>query len=445
MLRVSAFKKVFLVVSCLISLPSLSSPRAAYQEVSNNLISEIGSSSAEWKKRILVLTREPLWSERDAYDASHVLMTPMHFAFAAGDENGIKQFEYLMGRFAGRELPSGQLTQAQWIYFVSRYLALRSEFNYPLSAVDSYLVQRVSNWLHSKWLYEPAYQWGQLPLTGAKSRIDLIKAEFKWRFSYYPAIKDYELFLFSVASDMQFVFRKQAGKISIAPEVEGSIKEMRSAGVSVVRERGVFTDDGGWLFQPGIWSDYPDFRFAGHSELKPDLEERRVRNISEDSSHSHRWPLFFRSMIAATDSEGIERDLLIKAYHGFSKQFTQKVVIIKGRSVLLSNYMDGGNGVYRYKYATVGRNDKLGYGASALSGVLGVSWYPFANNVSGVYQVYKESYPLNEKTVSLYVGPNTIREVNPLFKWPGFFTDGFAELIARQGAYISMYYQQIKK
>lgn len=446
MLRVSVLKKIIVAFSFFIVFPSYSSPHSDSQESPSAVISDMGSSSAGWKKYISVLVREPLWSARDAYDGSHILMTPMHFAFSSGDKNGVKQFEYLMGQFASRELPSGQIIQAQWIYFVTRYLALRSEFNYPFSAIDSYLIQRVSSWLHNRWLYEPAYQWGQLPLIGEKSRISLIRrADSKWPVSYYSAVKDYELFLFSAASDMQFVYEKQADQILIAPEVKESIKEMRSTGIAIVLERGVFTDHGGWLFQPGIWSDYPDFRFAGHSEMKPNLEERRIPNISEDSSHSHRWPLFFRSMIAASNSNDNERELLLKAYHCFSKQFTQKVVIIRGRSILLSNYMDGSNGIYRYRYATIGSNDKLGYGPSALSGVLGVSWYPFASNVSGVYRIYKNSYPLDKDVLGLYVGPNTTREVNPLFKWPGFFTDGFAELIAKQGEYISIHYKQAKK
>lgn len=430
--------------SLLITLSSYASPHVVDHKNSETVISEIGSSSEKWNNTISLLTREPLWKVRDAYDASHVLMIPMHFAFAAGDTKGVKQFEYLMDRFARQELPGGQLNQAQWMYFVTRYLALRIEFNYPLNAVDSYLVQRTSNWLHNRWLYEPSYQWGEIPLTGIKSKISFIQTKSKWPLSYYPAITDYELFLFSAASDLNFIYERQQEKILIDPQVKESIKEMQSDGIATILERGIFTSDGGWLFQPGIWRDHPDFRFAGHTELKANLEEKRVPNISEDSSHSHRWPLFFRSMIAASDADDRKRKLLLKAYKGFSKQFTRKVVIVQDGSILLKNYMDGSNGIYRYKYATIGSNENLGYGPSSLSGILGLSWYPFASNVSDIYQIYQKSYPLKENILNLYVGPNTTREVNPLFSWPAFFTDGFAELIAKQGAYISKNYQQDK-
>ncbi|WP_412481689.1 hypothetical protein [Pseudomonas asiatica] len=442
--KVSAIKIVALAFSFLTALSGYASPDLVDPKSSGTVISEIGSSSEEWRKTISLLTREPLWKARDAYDASHVLMTPMHFAFAVGDTKGVKEFEYLMDRFARQELPGGQLNQAQWMYFVTRYLALRVEFNYPLNAVDSYLAQRTSNWLHNRWLYEPSYQWGEIPLTGIKSKITFIQKKSEWPLSYYPAITDYELFLFSAASDLRFIYEKQQEKILIDPQVKESIKEMQSAGITTILERGTFTSDGGWLFQPGVWRDHPDFRFAGHTDLKTNLEEKRVPNISEDSSHSHRWPLFFRSMIAASDSKDKNRKLLLKAYEGFSNQFTQKVVIVENGSILLKNYMDGSNGIYRYKYATIGSNDNLGYGPSSLSGILGLSWYPFGSNVSGIYKIYENSYPLKENILRLYVGPNTTREVNPLFSWPSFFTNGFAELIAKQGTYISLHYQQDK-
>ena len=66
-----------------------------------------------------------MWIERDAYDASHVLMIPSHYAFLSQDKEGISDFEVLMTRFAVNELPTDQLHQAQRMYFVSRYLVLK--------------------------------------------------------------------------------------------------------------------------------------------------------------------------------------------------------------------------------------------------------------------------------------------------------------------------------
>lgn len=405
-------------------------------------ISKVGSSSAEWKRTVSILTKEPLWNERDAYDASHVLMIPMHYAFVAGDEEGVKQFEELMSRFARQELSGGQLNQAQWVYFISRYLALRAEYSLEFSASDLYLARRVSAWLHSKWVFDPAYQWGQFPLVGTKARVQLVLDNSKsWPLSYYPAITDYELFLFAAASDIVYVRKHIAGiNFDSMPGVEESMAEMAKAGVAVVQQRGAFSKAGGWLFQIGTWTDHPDYRYAGHSEIDNDLEEKRVPGIAEDSSHSHRWPLFFRSMIAASSDRPEDRELLFKAYAGFSRQFTEEVVFIRDDSVLLKNYMDGSNGLYRYRYATVGSNEALGYAPSALSGIIGESWYSFSLGASEVYKIYEESYPLQKDILNLYIGPNTTRARNPQFVWPDFFVNGFSELIARQAHYLAKFY-----
>ncbi|MDF3173544.1 hypothetical protein ACF8Q9_22070 [Pseudomonas sp. TYF_15] len=435
-------KSALLALSFLLSPAAFSAPTESTESMENHITSKIGSSSEEWNKTVATLTNEPLWNSRDAYDASHTLMVPMHFAFAAGDTKGVEQFEHLMSQFTQQELPSGQLNQAQWLYLVTRYLALRAEFNYNFSKNDLYLVQRIAAWLHNRWMFEPAYQWGQLPLTGAKQRMNLISSTSKsWPLSYYPAVTDYELFLFAAASDIKYITEKLPETIKLQPkEINTSIEELASTGISVVRERGTFTSDGGWLFQVGTWTDHPDFRFAGHTKIEENLSEKRLKDISEDSSHSHRWPLFFRSMIAASNNRPQDKDLLLKSYHGFSKQFVNNVVVIRSKSVLLNNYMNGNNGLYRYKYATIGKNDKLGYGPNALSGILGESWYPFSSGVTSIYETYEKSYPLSKSTIELYVGPNTTRDRNPLFVWPQFFTDGFAELIAKQGAYLAKHY-----
>lgn len=422
-------------------ITSVSSPANAVQDSTSETL-EIGSSNAVWKQTVSILTRESLWSERDAYDASHVLMIPMHFAFVTDDVEGVKQFENLMARFARQELSGGQLNQAQWIYLVSRYLALRAEFNWDFTASDRYLARRVAAWLHNKWMFDPAYQWERLPLFGEKERFQLILDKSNsWPLSYYPAITDYELFLFAAASDLIYVRRKKAEvDFSAMQNVEGSIEEMARAGITAVRQRGTFTKDGGWLFQVGIWTDHPDYRYAGHSKIRNDLEEKRIVGISEDSSHSHRWPLFFRSMISASGDRKEDKDLLFNAYSGFSRQFVEKVVFFCNNSVLLKNYMDGSNGLYRYKYATVGSNEALGYAPSTLSGILGEGWYPFLIGTSEVYDVYVRSYPLRPDIIDMYVGPNTTRARNPMFVWPDFFMNGFSELIARQARYLSEFY-----
>lgn len=402
-------------------------------------IENTGSSSPEWNKFISILTNEALWTERDAYDASHSLMIPMHYAFMARDKKGVSEFEILMSRFAINELPGGQLNQAQWMYFVSRYLALRSQVGLPIDGSDAYLVQRLSAWLYNRWVLEPAYQWEKLPFFGANARLSYISSkEAVFNYGYYKAVIDYELFLFAIAGDISFVLQKNPNMSKkLRKEEKNSIRDVLETGIGIIRERGYFTKSMGWLFQIGVWSDHEDYRFAGHEKLDANLNEALVNDISEDASHSHRWPLFFRSLLNSPNLDMDDKHYLKKAYRGFCKQFRDVVVQKDSEGVLLTNFMDGKNGVYRYRYSTVGKNNKLGYGPYELSGILGESWYPFCVGVNDVFVAYQNSYPLSRKMLDIYTGPNTTRERNVLFRWPNYFTNGFASMQARQSAYIS--------
>jgi hypothetical protein len=221
-------------------------------------------------------------------------MVPLHYAFATKDQAGIRDFETLMSRFAMQELKGGQLEMAQWMYLVSRYLSLRVEFGYPLRAIDKILTQRVATWLHVRWEYEPGFRWRKPPFIGTKARIAYVRTDSTdWPLSYYPAITDYELFLFATASDISYTIRNHPELIERNQHaISTSLTELISTGIEIIGSNGEFNEEGGWLFQKGIWTDHPDFRFAGHTELNPDLPEVRLSNISEDSSHSHRWPFF---------------------------------------------------------------------------------------------------------------------------------------------------------
>lgn len=366
-------------------------------------------------------------------------MVPLHYAFVTGDHAGILDFETLMARFATQELTGGQLQMAQWMYFVSRYLSLRIKFGHPLREIDKALTQRLAAWLHVRWEYEPGFNWGRTPFIGSKARLaDIRNSSKREPLSYYSAVTDYELFLFAIASDLKHITQKHHGILEYAGKsIPVGIDEIFSTGIAIIRERGAFKKNGGWIFQKGVWTDHRDLRYAGHAEPAPDLPESRLAEISEDSSHSHRWPLFLRSMMHATQKNSEDEKYLLKVYKGFSYQFSRMVVKRDRDGILLTKYMDGHNGLYRYRYSTVGANEQLGYGPYMLSGILGESWYPFAHEVDDIFDIYARSYPLTSRILTIYVGPNTTRARNPLFTWPDFFTSGFSELIAKQGSHLS--------
>jgi hypothetical protein len=392
----------------------------------------------KWNNFIKPLSSQRLWSERDAYDASHIMMVPMHYAFYIGDKNKIADYENLMMNFSRNELPGGQLNQVQWMYLVSRYIVLKYEHNLPIKEFDESLVARLINFIYAHWRHEPSFVWGWWPMYGLESYINYIVDGYKKRGGYYFAVTDYHMFYFAIVSDMKSILNKR--KDVILDRENNNVKDLVNkiyiATLSLFKERSVFLKDGGWLWQVGVWADHPDYRYAGHSKLKPNLTEMRVPDVAEDSSHSHRWPLWYVSMINAAGDDK-EKSILLQGYCGLSRQFKNKVVNIRGRYLRLNNYADGRNGVYRYKFATVGENEKLGYGPYHLSGVLGESWYYFLNGVDGIFDGYHNSYPLSKEAVDLYTGPNTTRERNPYFVWPDYFKKGFSQMVAYHGYVIS--------
>jgi hypothetical protein len=401
----------------------------------------IGSSSELWHDTIDKVIKSPLWSTRDAYDSAHILMVTLHFSFVANDKNAIRSFENLFARFSTQELAFGQLNQVHWLYLTSRYLALKCQFGYPFNSADRYLIHRLSSYIYTKWLYLPSFQWGRYPFVGTKARLDFILSPQDISYpSYYKAVTDFELFIFAIAADLKFILQKK--DIELGKENTQTIKEVVNYAFKILMVRGVFTSDDGWLFQQGIWTDHPDYKYSGHLLISPSLKPKKQRNIAEDSSHSHRWPLWLRSLSLSEES-GKYSELINKIYMALSFQFKNHVVVIDDEAgyLKLNNYMDGSNGIYRYKYQTIGKNKQSGYKSYALSGILGESWYPFLDNVDLIFRTYALSYPLPEDAIKLYVGPNTTRIRNPLYQWPAFFTNGFAKLIAMHAWYVSKNYK----
>jgi len=315
---------------------------------------DIGSSGTLWVNTIGQIIDDALWSTRDAYDTGHIFMVPLHYAFVANDEKAIYDFEKLFARFSRQEEPYGQLNQVHWLYLVSRYLALKIEFGKTYNSADHYLVSRLSNYVVTRWLFLPSFQWDRYPFLGVKARLDFVlSSEVPDSPSYYKAVTDNEMFLFAIASDLSYIFANTDSPVDGTFQM-AVVPDMTKYLLRILRERGVFTQEDGWLFQQGVWVDHPDFLYSGHTELAPDLPPKKRANIAEDSSHSHRWPLWLRSFMMAAQSCN-DKIYLQDIYQGLSTQFVKHVGVWDGTSgyLKLNNFIDGWNGIYRYQYETL--------------------------------------------------------------------------------------------
>jgi hypothetical protein len=396
-----------------------------------------------WKSYITKLSTQDLWISRDAADASEILMVPMHYAFISGYEDGIRDFSYLMSRFAHNELPGGQLNQASWLYFVSQYLLLKARYGFALGPDDLSLLYRTENWTLDALYAAPDFQWESLPYLGVVSRLQSLaeRSVKKIEPSYYSAVGDYELFVMAIAADLLNINDCIPMGIKLEKSGVQKIQSALNIGMSVVLPRWQKLDSGA-LFQVGVWKDHGEYIYAGNNNLDVDIEPIKVDNISEDSSHSHRWPLWLQSFSFLSHLSSSKKLELAELIELNSNQFRNVVVSFSSQELLLNNFMDGSNGVYRFRYTTVGRNAYSGYGPYMLSGILGSSWYPFSCESIEVFKKYASSYPLSRSTVKTYTGPNTSRVRNPSFEWPNFFLSGFAEMIANQSLTISKTYKK---
>lgn len=89
------------------------------------------------------LCSEPLWKERDCYDAGHCLMIPMDYAFKKNKEDYILLFTHQFDAFfknynEDEFIKLGYLTQFHYLYLMSQYCVWASNANIDIENVKKY-------------------------------------------------------------------------------------------------------------------------------------------------------------------------------------------------------------------------------------------------------------------------------------------------------------------
>lgn len=325
-----------------------------------------------WSDRIEPLLSEPLWREETAYNAGHYLMVPLHAAFMLGNvewqESFHRHYEQMLA--ARDELPEGllhRLIRLQYLYSASRYLALAGK-SAPRE-LETFLLGEIRHY----WTQEPAWQWGRKPFQGGmRDRIAWKLHTRDVKKSYYRAIIDEEMFLIGIAADVGQYYRHQHHRI---PKI---VLEIMGVAERIFHQEVSWQPQGGWLFQPGVWTDHPDYSRAGHNELLPRLNPAPVPGIATDTSHSHRLPLWLLSLQCFYAAGSKNYVFYHKLRKGLAEQFFEVVVVPpdgKYPFYRTVNFMDGRNGVYRYRFSE--KMHASGYGPYALSGTPLIGWWAF--------------------------------------------------------------------
>lgn len=391
-------------------------------------------TSALWDNTVRIYLQDDLWSERDNYDAGHVLMVPLHAAFRMEVPAWRRQFSDHFARFMGSDNTSflsqpdvQDLAREHYLYLASRFVFLAADSG-QASLIPDGLVGKLYEEVVALWRVKPAWWFGPASFPGG------IRERLSWKLSrdattpsYYRAITDHENFLFAIAADLRAYELTTGTRHLLSPDISDILDMAFLAyGKHVVPLGG-----GTWLFQPGVWRDHPDFLYAGNENLAEGLLPSPVDDVAEDASHSHRWPVWLGSLRAASRHDAARRQYYDSLMDGLAARFFQ-VVLRNPESSFpayrVTNYMDGRNGVYQYDAVSGG-----GYAPYQLSGILAVGWWGMLpdQRARDMCADMSGRFPLAGEVVSTYTGPNTTRDRNPMVKWPDFFTNGFAELLMR--------------
>jgi hypothetical protein len=377
-----------------------------------------GASAGRSDVAVDDLLSQPLWVDRDAYDASHHLMVPMHAAFSLGRREEIERYATFFSNFRATgtgSLVQDQFHRLQFLWFYSRFISLLADReNCSQRSLDHHATA-LSLWLPI--VTGPAWQWDRPDFPTLFDRVRWKLDQKSVAYSYYRAITDWDLHELAVGADLAGV----ASRCGLAklPEYSQSLALAREIFSNEVTPTSV----GGWVLQKGAWTDHPDFEYAGNDHMAPDLQPAPVPGISPDSSHSFRMPLWLISFACAEDSSSPFRDLFVRLNDTLAIQWRARTVVMPDSSfsgVRMTNFMDGENGVYRYGYATQG--SATGFGPYELSGSLNIGWWSFVGPMAKpVYQAQIASLPFGDKELALYTGPNTTRIRNPAMTEPDFF------------------------
>lgn len=380
-----------------------------------------------WSEVMIGYLNDPLWIERDIYDAGHNLMVPIHAAFKKGNEAWISDVNQHFKSFienydTNNEI--GLLNKLHYYYAASRYLTLLVEYDHPLEAYHYELADMLKSEVTKNWLIEKSWHWQHDDFIGIKSRLDYKFKVIEPKFSYDKAIIDEELFLVSVASDLKYFYQK-------LNQSDPILTEVNDYGQKIFINEGQLVSGGGWLFQKNVWKDHPDYAYSGYRSLEEiNNGEHKVKElVYTDSSHGARFPLQIYSVMKATDN-AVDKEKLRVIRSNFETQFLDKILTKAEDSTyfVINNFLDGSNGVYRYNYTT---NKGTGYEPNSLSGILMNGWYNFINTerVSHVYKEMAAQFPISEEVYSKYYLDKTNRKRNSLAKEPEAYYKGLYQLI----------------
>lgn len=425
-------KLVFLVfsISLIVSSFSLSKeqvPIAYFKLRAMNVEDTLIDKSLEINSSVFIdYLNDTLWSKRDAYDAAHILMIPLHYAVKSNDDVLLNAFESHFAKFykaykANEVLIEG-LNELQYLSLFSRYLALTSSSNKE-KELKSNLYSLLNERFNYYWNEKPAWQWGRDPFQGGiKERIRWKLENIDERANYYNVFHDADFFAIGIAADLMFYAINNNSPIN---EYEGAIDLFFA-----IMDQRLDLSKQGWVFQLDYWLDHSDYSYSGYF-VEPNEEAPKItaNSIQEDASHGHRWPLWLAQVSQVKDISEISERLKWQ----FLNVIIEDSMSYKAGIPILNNYMCGHNGYYRWAYQT---HKNEGYAPYKLSGTFSLGWWSLLNDkkIAEYYLLLANAFPLNDANKSLYLHVSS-RKRNS--KTTNSYNNGMRQQIAKMSVFIS--------
>ena len=357
-----------------------------------------------WTANVTAMLEKPIpTSSNDSYNMGEELLVPLHAAFIRQDAEWEKEFaEHFHRLVVTRPTLTDVVTsRLQYLYLASQFIVLAKNSG-RTDLIPEGLPDLLFRELDDMWFRTPAPTWQHPPFVGMRERVVYKLDHRNLGKSYFRGILDQDFYAFAIAADLRNYYGQER-----APG-EKTINDVLAVAERTNRQEIVRNSSGGWVFQPGVWTDHPDYQFAGNSRAMPGMRPAAVRGIGWDSSHFGRWAFFYRSLMDAYPPGSPQNRFYVDLENGLNTQFITRILVPPSADFpcpRLNNYMDGTNGPFRWGYATLGPNN--GYGPYQLSSALPIGWWAFleSDQSRSLFRKLADQYPWPEQCLDLYLGP----------------------------------------
>lgn len=354
------------------------------------------------------------WSiPRYLSNSSELLTVAMHYAYTSKDEKLMKYFKDQMDSVTLTEqqhlkslnIYNFGLSRLTILHVFTQYLKLSTKYNGESATYPEGFIDFLNDELNLFWKI-PNPGW---PPYNPNNPDQTVSERVRWGLSHYESqVFDHEKYFYAINDDL-WRFFGASGELKQYYNLTGKappsfIEEILDTAYDCFRRGGEFTDTGGWIFQPGMWEKSADHKYAGHKAIVNPLTPKIVSNIAWDTSHFSMMPGTLTSLQMSYGKESPEYHFYKRIKSGLAHQFYS--VVVKGNKT--TNYMDGSNGIYRFRPHW---NDA--YLPFELSGTLLFGRWVFLDSGKEEAFFNNLSQPLSSDQMSIYLGPFSRRTNSP--------------------------------